>query len=375
MIIPLLNYLLLFIVPLIVVPGLDLRFEPPKVLVAELLIQAIVGYAILTGKFAFKRVSRPLAVIIGGLFLLSLLHLILNPTVQNLFGNIFRLQGTVLFWHLLALALITQNIYFRLSSKYVYMCAFIAICAGGPVYGSNNAGRWIGSLGEPNAYGAVVVLIFPFVFLSFKEIWVRVLAVLTALLVIYFTESRSAFVGLGLGLLFLLGLKLTKSNYLLASITCVILLLASLTLPVIDRVYFLRTNTDPYAFRFEDRAEIWQVAVAAGLESPVYGMGLESIQSQIKTTAQKMNVNSQYQTIDSSHNLLLDVWIWGGSLGLILLLTLIVVTFKNLIRKRMTLELAVFLGLLTVLSFNPTTVPVLAGFWWVIGRSFAKIES
>lgn len=374
MLIPFLTYLLLFVTPLIVIPSLNLRFEPPKVLFAQFLIEALIVYVVMKGKFSLKTVSRPLALVLACLFLLSLLHLILVPTEQNLFGNIFRLQGTILFWHFLVLTLIAQNIYFRLKSKYIYLGSLVAICIGSLVFGANSAGRLIGSLGEPNALGAVVVLIFPFVFLSFKSIWIRAIAMIWAIGVINFSESKSALIALSLELLFILLLKIFKGRYLLASIICLILFGLSLTLPILERQYFLKTNTDPSAYRFEDRAEIWQVAFNAGLHSPVFGSGLESIQGKIHTTAQKLNVNAQYQVIDSSHNLLLDFWVWGGIVGLILILILIILTFKNLIQKRMLIEATIFIGLLTVLSFNPTTVPVLASFWWVIGRSFAKLD-
>jgi len=373
-IIPLLTYLLLFIVPLIVVPGISLRFEPPKVLVAELLILAMAVFTLLKGKFAFKTVNRTLIGILGCLFFLSLFHLILNPTQQNLFGNIFRLQGTILFWHLLVLTLVAQSSYFRLNARHVYLCSFVAILIGGLIYGSNTNGRWIGSLGEPNAYGAVIILMFPFVFLSSKSVWTRAIALIGTTGVLYFSQSRSALIAFCLQLLFILMVRFLKGRQLLASIICLLLLGCSLSLPILEREYFLRTNSDPFAYRFEDRAEIWGVAVNAGFNSPIFGTGLESIQSQIKETAQEMNVNAQFQTIDSSHNLLLDYWIWGGVVGLSLFVLLIVLSIKNLVRKKLVLETTVFIGLLTVMLFNPTTVAVLAGFWWVIGRSFAKID-
>lgn len=372
MLIPLLTYLLLFVVPLIVIPGINLRFEPPKVLLAELLIQLMAAYLIVSGNFSLKRVPKLLISILSGLFLLSLFHLISEPTKQNLFGNVFRLQGTILFWHLLILAIIAQNSYFRLKDRYIYIGSFIAICIGALIYGSNSVDRLIGSLGEPNALGAVIVMLFPFLFLSFKEIWVRVIGVIGAIGVINFSESKSALIALSLQILFILLIKVFKGKYFLASIICFILLALSLTLPILERRYFLRTNTDPFAYRFEDRAEIWQVTLNAGLDSPLFGSGLESIQEKIKKTAIKMNVNAQYQTIDSSHNLLLDYFLWGGAVGLGLLGGLGALAIRNMIQKKMLLELTVFLGLLTVLSFNPTTVSVLAGFWWIIGRSFAK---
>ncbi len=374
MFIPFLTYLLLFAVPLVVIPGLNLRFEPPKVLVTELLIQFIAVYSILTGKFSLKKISRPLAVLLGGLFFLSFFHLILNPTEQNLFGNIFRLQGTILFWHFLVLTFIAQNAYFRLKEKYIYLVGFLAVCISALIFGSNSAGRLIGSLGEPNALGAVIVLTFPFVFLSFRSVWVRVVGVIGAIGVINFTQSKSALIALGLELIFILLIKFFKVRIILACAICFVLLGLSLSLPVIERIYFLKTNTNPLNFRFEDRAQIWQASLGAGFKSSVFGTGLESIQERIRDTAKKLNINAQYLIVDSSHNIFLDFWIWGGLLGIGLLGMLGILAVKNMIHEKMILELAVFLGLLTVLSFNPTTVSVLAGFWWIIGRSFSKEE-
>lgn len=373
--IPFLTYLLFFLIPLIVIPGLNLRFEPPKVLLSEFLIELMVIFSLLTGRFNLKRASKPLAVLLSGLFFLSLFHLSLNPTKDGLFGNIFRLQGTILFWHFLFLALLAQNVYFYLKEKYVYLAGFIAIFSGGLVSGTNSAGRWIGSLGEPNALGAIMVFLFPFVFLSFKSIWIRAIGVIGALGVINFTESKSALIALTLELLFLGLIKLFKGKFLPAVIICSIFLILALGLPIIERAYFLKTNNGPMNFRFEDRAQIWQAALASGFDSPLIGTGIESIQGQIHKYAVKLNFNAQYQVIDSSHNLILDFWVWGGIVGLGLFGVLGVIAVKEMAQKRMLLELTVFLGLLTVLSFNPATVTILAAFWWVIGRSFATYHT
>jgi O-antigen ligase len=368
----LLTYLLLFVVPLIVIPNISLRFEPPKVLLSELLIGLLIISSFTTGKFSLKRVSKPFLGVLLGLFLLSLGHLILNPSPSGLFGNIFRLQGTILFWFLLMLTLIAQNIYFRLKEKYIYTAGFLAICVGAVVFGTNRAGRWIGSLGEPNALAGVTIFIFPFVFLSFKNIWLRLLSIIGVIGVINFTESKSALIGFVLELLFLGLVKVFKGKYLIGVIICSILLISSLILPVSERIYFLRTNTDPQNYRFEDRTQIWQIALVTGMDYPLLGSGLDSVQDQIRKTAQKLNFDAQYQVIDSSHNIFLDFWVWGGALGVGLLMTLVIWALKNMVQKKMALELTVFIGLLTVLSFNPTTVSILAAFWWLIGRSFVK---
>jgi O-antigen ligase len=163
-----------------------------------------------------------------------------------------------------------------------------------------------------------------------------------------------------------------KFRFITGVIICSVLLILSLGLPIFERSYFLKTNTDPMNFRFEDRAQIWQVSLAAGSRSPFFGTGIESVQNRIAAMSKKLNANIQYQTVDSAHNIFLDFWIWGGGTGLVLLICLVILTLWNLTRKKMVIETAVMIGLLAVLSFNPTTVSVLAAFWWIIGRSFAR---
>ena len=339
---------------------------------SELVIGLLCAYTVFTGLFKLNKMDKKLNLIIGGLFLLSLSHLIIDPSRGNLFGNVFRLQGTILFWFLLALTLIAQNTYFRLKQRYIYMSGFLAIAISGFIFGDNNAGRWIGSLGEPNALAAVIVMIFPFVFLSFKNIWVKIAATVLALVVINFSGSRSGLIGLILELLFISIIRVFKGSYKLAVGICGMLIIVSLALPILERQYLIKTNPDPYFLRFEDRAEIWAAAVSAGLTSPIYGSGLESIQEQIRMASKRMNANSQHQIIDSSHNFVLDFWIWGGAIGVLLMVCLIILTLKNLVKKKLVIETTMFIGLLSVLSFNPTTVVVLIGFWWVIGRSFSQ---
>lgn len=366
----LLTYLLLFVTPLIVVPFFNLRFEPPKVLFAEILIQILVVYSLIAGKFRLRRVNPVLFAVIMALFLISLYHLLVNPSDKNLFGNIFRLQGTILFWHFLALALVAQNIYFRLKEKYIYIVSFLAVCAGALVFGNNSAGRLIGSLGEPNALGAVIVVLLPFV-LSLKKLQLKIIGVLLALIVINFTQSRSALTGIFLEVLFF-GLLKMKFRFITGVIICSVLLILSLGLPIFERSYFLKTNSDPMNFRFEDRAQIWQVSLAAGSRYPFFGTGIESVQNRIAAMSKTLNADIQYQTVDSAHNIFLDFWIWGGGTGLVLLICLVILTLWNLTRKKMIIEIAVMIGLLAVLSFNPTTVSVLAAFWWITGRSFVR---
>lgn len=367
----LLTYLLLFVLPLVVSPFGRLIFEPPKVLIAEVIIEILFIYLLLASKQPLKKINKPLIFLCGGLLLLSVIHIILDPSPQKLFGNIFRLQGDILLWHLIALTVIAQSIYFRLKDQLIYTGSFLTVSLFGVGLGQNSSGRFIGTLGEPNALASIVVFTFTFAYFHAHKTAKIALAVL-ALVVINFTESKSGLIALGVVILFLLLSENFKWKLKNAFFICLVIIILSLSLPFFERGYWLKNNTGPLQFKFEDRAEIWITSFYAGFDLPIYGSGFGSVQDKIKQTSIKLNNNAQYQIIDSSHNLLLDFWVQGGLAGLGLLLTLVILTFINFIKKGMLLELAAFLGVITVMLFNPVTVVILIAFFWLIGRSFAN---
>lgn len=368
-------YFLLFFLPLLVSPVGALNFEPPKVLVAEAVIEILVIYFLIAKAGLFKNINKTLAVLLGGLFLLSTVHIVSDLNSINLLGNKFRLQGVILLWHLLALTIIAQIYFFKLKEQSIYILSFLAISIFGVSLGYNSAGRFIGTLGEPNALASVIVLTFTFAYFNVHKT-AKIALALLALTVINFTESKSGLIALGLVILLLLLVQNLGWKLKNALIICLIFLTLSLTLPFLEREYWFKTHTEPLNFKFEDRAEIWITSFYTGFESPVLGSGFGSLQDKIKESSIKLNNNAQYLVIDSSHNFLLDFWVQGGIIGLGLIVTLFFMTLINLVQKEMTLELAAFLTVITAMLFNPVTVTILIAFWWLIGRSFAnsKVE-
>ncbi len=138
-----------------------------------------------------------------------------------------------------------------------------------------------------------------------------------------------------------------------------ILLFTSLFLPLIQKKKI-----------WENRTEIWSTALAAGLERPILGWGFGNVEFALRETSFLLKNNLRFQYVDSSHNLILDYWVQGGIVGVILILYLIFLTFKKFISKKDRLSLGVFFGVLTVLQFNPVSVVTSIHFWWLIGKMF-----
>lgn len=349
-------YLLLFVLPLVVTPFLRSYFEPPKVIIAEVLIQVMVILTIIQRWFKFNQKQLFLT---AGLIILSIIQLPFGQK-EMFFGNGFRLQGVFLLWHLLLFSLISSSLKLKLGTKLIwvpYLLLFSSIW----LFGGNEEGRIIGSLGEPNSLATTFLFLFP---LSLRthpwRMWQPLLLTILSLIIIavavYLSGSYSAFIALILELIFL-GLIRLKLPLKKTFLTCLILILLSLSLPFlqVSRIY-------------ENRAEIWQTAFLAGLSSPILGHGFGNITSSLKEASWKISNNVRFQFVDSSHNIFLDYFVQGGLIGLIILVCLLILSISSLLKNQQKILLTAFLGLLVMFSFNPLSVVNLVAFWWLIGQ-------
>ena len=51
---------------------------------------------------------------------------------------------------------------------------------------------------------------------------------------------------------------------------------------------------------------------------------------------------------------------------------LVLKSLFNLAEKNNLREIMAFLGIITAMSFNPTSIVTLAAFWWLIGQGFSQ---
>lgn len=366
-----LTVFLLFFLPLVVVLNLPLAFETPKVILAEVIIETLLIIKFL-GKDKLK-FNRKQLILSLGLIGLTLVHLLFYSGFKSFFGNVFRLQGVFLLWHLVLFSLISPQIKLSRIPSSFYVLSLTGLLLSTFLFGQNRAGRVVGSLGEPNALAATAIFIFPFIVFTTKSNLVRLISLVIALIIVLISKSASGLIGLTVVTLFIFLTQVAKLSLKKVFLACLILVGLSLLLPFLKIEKRLDTTlTSPY--KFEVRAEIWQTAAIAGLKSPIFGSGFGNLQEKLNLAAKDLNNNIQYVIVDSSHNFLLDFWVQAGVVGLGLILALLTFSTKNLLDSQKSLELAAMLGVLIVMLFNPVSIGILIAFWWLIGQGYSIIQ-
>lgn len=354
---------ILFLLPLLVFPWGASFFETPKVIVGEVLIELILAIIFITNTRLLKSFNKFQLAILFLIIVLSVVHLVFLRTNTTFFGNTFRLQGIFLLWNLLIFSLISSKIKLKIPFKQVFFILLLVLLIPA-VFLVNSSGRGLGTLGEPNALAATAVFLWPFMFFRQNKILGKVKTAVLALIIILFSGSRSGLVAFSAQIIFIslnqkLKLPINKSF-----VAALVVLVLSLVLPFIEGGGW-----------YENRAEIWQTALAAGFKNPIFGAGFGNMEKILPEVSKQMANNIQYQYIDSAHNLFLDWWVQAGLLGVLALCALIFKTFNNFIKTQKTLEITLLLGVVGVMLFNPVSVVTLIAFWWLIGLGFASFDN
>lgn len=354
-------FFLLFITPFIVGFVSHSFFEAPKVLAVEAGILLFLAYSIVFQPLSIPKRSMFLMGI-SVIFGLTLLHLCFFRTEISFFGNETRLQGIFLLWCLLLWAYLSKNYSIKNISWKVYavlLSIHAVVLFISPLSEDN---RFVGFFGEPNAFAAYILFLWPFLYFSLKK-WGRLekvvmgLAMSIVLLILFLTHSKSALVGLSLQLTFLFIIMYFKS-YKKAILICALLYCCSYALPFFSQALY------------ENRVDVWHTAVLSGAQSPFVGNGFGNTEIAMgEVVKNSQNILQDYY-VDSAHNIFLDWWVQGGIIGVTSLILLLTFSIKTFLKKQMTQELVLLIGLITVLSFNPASVVSLVGLWWVIGRGW-----
>ncbi len=358
-----LGNVLLFALPLIVLNFGISPFEPVKVVIAETCIYIfLVATVIQTYRSKKFYVNKTLSVISLCIFILSLWH-ILNSS-GAFFGNSFRLQGIFLLWSLLLWGILSTSIFMSVKNMHLAIPAIFILFFITVAEKINRYPRVGASLGEPNALAATILFLWPVAFFAecakgWRKIIVRGVVLAMAVCVLFFTHSRSGAIGFFIQILFFVTQYIFKMPLKKSVLICVLVILFSYTLPFLDT-----------ARVWESRVAIWGTAFEAGSASMFLGGGFGSIERRIHQTAQPYANAVYYQYIDSAHNIFLDWWVQGGVTGLVLFVSLIYFTIKNLIEREEVVKISLVLGIILALSFNPGSVTSLVALWWLIGQAF-----
>lgn len=355
-------FFLLFLLPFVIIPVGVSPFETPKVLLAELAIEALLFMMLLKAQIPKTHVKLSFfQSLILMLLILAGLHLSFFPSFQTVFGNAYRLQGTFLFMHLLIFIYISQRIRLPKIPPLFFIGFLLAHLLLVLIFGFSESKRAYGALGEPNTLAAIAVFLWPFLFFIPKNhsFVYKVAGFCLALMLIILSGSRAGFIALLLQSAFLLLSK--KLSFTLAGAICIFGLVLSMLLPFIEK-----------SGMYENRVEIWQTAVKAGWQYPIFGGGMGNIEVRLKDAATTLSNTIRFQYVDSSHNVFLDWWVQGGIFGFGLFVLLVGGAFYLAIKQKKSLEFILLLGILTVVSFNPASVTVLIALWWTLGQCYIK---
>jgi O-antigen ligase len=358
---------LLFLLQFFYFPAGKSFFEGSKVYAAEISIFLLLLLRLFSkGGLAMKTYKKSFLVCVGVLVLLTVYHLVFHQTQTVLFGNPFRLQGTLLLWMLMLFAILSSKIIIEHKIKPIFLFFVIfvqLICT--VLFIGVGSDRPVGTLGEPNALAASMVFVWPFLLFAWpKKLPLRIVTVISMLLafaIIFLSGSRSGIIALAIQASFLGVMKLQRSVK-LAVIIALVLLVASYITP------FIGPKTE-----YEDRGEVWKAAVVAGLDHPIVGVGFGNAEYSLHTANVKLHNKLVGYYVDSSHNIFLDWIVQAGVVGLGILLFLLYQSFKSFINKEQIRGIVLLLGLITALSFNPASVVSLIALWWLLGQGTSKV--
>lgn len=310
-----------------------------------------------------KSLNRSQVFLFGAIAILSVYHILTMYTPIIFFGNQFRMQGVLLLWHLLLFSLIASSVRLPKVAWYWFVVFLLAMLVLSLLF-SNQNGRAVATLGEPNALSAFIIFLWPFLFFANIpqniRVYVQMLSIISTMGIIFLSFSRSGLAGFlmqGVFMLLVYKMKLPLKKVIVACFVCISMLYL---LPLIEKT--------PY----ENRIGVWKTALIAGFKHPILGGGLGNTEVLIRNASLKLHNNLIGYYVDSSHNIFLDWWVQAGVIGLSVLILLLFFAVRSLYIHKNKRELVVLLGLLTVISFNPASVVTLVGFWWLIGRGFAK---
>lgn len=292
---------------------------------------------------------------------------------SSLFGSSPYFQGFILYFYLYIFFILTSSVKLTLQlwagvlSAAGFIIALLIIRDWSVInilklQILNYAGRPIATFGQPNLAAGFILFCLPFSYFikyhqnkSYKIVWILILLIFIGAIIA--TYSRAAIFLLLLLVLFYLSFKISKSKVSKFIISAEIILLMLMFLYIsynfstgllyqeIQRpqtVEWLIHNSP------EKRVFIWPAIWQAISKRPLLGYGLENIPKAFPTYLPHERRPSAFYklkdlVIDRSHNYVLDLLVFSGSVGLIIWLVLIIVLLREAKSKILLVGLIIYL--------------------------------
>lgn len=261
--------------------------------------------------------------------------------LESLVGGSYRHQGVIFFisaW-LVGKSLIflspRRKKLFKNVVKIVFLFESILLVLQLILSSGLLNGRPIGSFGEPNAAGG---------FLAFSPFFLtNPLILLITCLGIIVSQSRSA-------LLFFFVALFGKFKFRAKGIVVMVLFFV---LSVIS-IFYLREFGKPAVV--ENRLSYWKHAYSSFLDRPLLGYGAESGEVVFEREYLKDNIILGNFMVDRSHNLLIDITMWSGILGLFTFGIFLFGSLLNTFKTKKQKKFYTLLGFLLFSFFQPLGV-------------------
>lgn len=290
---------------------------------------------------------------VGILLLSSLLGIY---PIQSILGGSYRHQGVIFFFSLWVIAKLTlfQNEKYKkvLEKVIIYSLLFQSILVIVQTIFKINLlnERAIGTLGEPNAVAGLFVLGIYFFLKDKKKISDYSIIDYLILLIIFIatvlTKSRIGILSFCLVTILSFFSFHKLRNVKRGLLFLLFGLIITLSLILIKRPISI----------YEDRILFWKLAINQIQKKPILGFGAESGE-EVFNIAFKENKMPLYELIvDRSHNIIIDIILWSGLLGLSVFIYWLYKVFILLILSKETLKIYSIIGFLFFSFLQPLGV-------------------
>jgi O-antigen ligase len=312
--------------------------------------------------------SKIMVAVFGFLMVISLSDIFAGDQIKSIWSNFERMEGLVMMVHLGAYFVVLGSM-FGPSLWMRFFNVNIAASAGVCIYSLfqiagripiNQGGvRVDGTFGNATYLAGYLLLsIFLTLYLVALARGKKALtlayssALLMQGIVLYFTASRGAFLGLVAGLLFIgIGYSFSKRRLWGIAGLALLFLVGSSLFFLSDSALMKKSDTlariSSISFRSEDaetRFTLWKMAFEGLKEKPLLGWGQEGF-NQVFAKHYDPSLYSREPWFDRAHNVFVDWLVAGGILGLISYMLIYVFSFMYLF-KYATFHDKVYLGAL-----------------------------
>lgn len=305
------------------------RYEVPKVF--WLLSGGIVLLVYLIFNFQKIVLSKKDYYYLSWLGVLTIAGLLSDDIRTSFLGGSYRHQGVIFFFCLWLVSKVV-SLFTSKEKEILYKGIGFSVLAEAILV---FAGHRLGSIGDINAVSGFIAIGIYFVY-KYLPKWLLILPIVA----IVYNFSKSA-------VLSLLPFLFKKINFM---IIVAIVLLGFVIKPI------------DYSSPFENREVIWNHSINLIKDKPFIGYGAESNERIFKKAFYESGFPLSNLIIDRAHNLLLDITLWSGFIGLFLF-----VMFLYESHKTMSPELKkVFLAFLIFSLFQPLSVAHWILLWIII---------